>query len=127
MQSIHFLFFNNKANKSIKNEEILYEQKLKITGFYKDKLCNKTFLDLLVNSIFSNIKNAITSVFIFIKPFIIKYREYLKANLLTSFIFIKIASIGLKINTKLYSLNQICSAYSFKYCETKNIYLIHKI
>jgi len=107
-------FFFNGINQNSRNW-IKTEQGLKNINFNYYKIFNKTSTKIFENSIFQNSKPIISGITFFIKP---SENNSLvsKKNLLNLDMFI---FLGLKMNNKIYSPNQIKQIYSLNYYDSK--------
>ena len=120
-----FIFFSNGANCNhkywISTEQIVHKLKF---NYYKTY--NKTALKIINNSIYKNIHHIIHSTFFFITPQKLTENLILNKTILLNltnynspFLF---SLLCLKLNTKLYSINQIKNINSLIYRYSINIF-----
>ena len=98
-----FLFLNSISQNSC--DEIIIEQNLKKINLKSYKIFNKTSKITIKNSLYQNSKELVNSITLFIKP-VYNFIEFKKSNLFNNFeLFLNMLAI--KINSKIYSMNQL--------------------
>ena len=116
LKTNNLFFFFSGINQNSSNW-IKTEQGLKTTNFNYYKVFNKTSTKTFKNSIYKNIEPAINSITFFIKPTLnsVLLSKKMLVNLET-FVF-----LAVKINNKIYSLEQVKYANSLDYYDNKQI------
>ena len=114
LKTNNLFFFFSGINQNSSNW-IKTEQGLKTTNFNYYKVFNKTSTKTFKNSIYKNIEPAINSITFFIKPTLnsVLLSKKMLVNLET-FVF-----LAVKINNKIYSLEQVKYANSLDYYDNK--------
>ena len=112
-------FFFHGVNQNYK-DWLITEQNLKSINFSYYKVFNKKTNEALKNSIFKTIQSIIKSITFLIKP-IYKCKQISKKTLLNNFEPLLFVMLIIKLNNKIYKINQIKTINSFNYDKNKLI------
>jgi hypothetical protein len=112
-------FFFHGVNQNYKNW-LITEQNLKTINFSYYKVFNKKTTEALKNSIFKTIQSIVNSVTFLIKP-IYKDKRVSKKTLLNNFEPLLFVMLIIKLNNKIYKINQLKTTNSFNYNKNKLI------
>jgi hypothetical protein len=115
LKETNLLFFYNGINRS-SNNWIATEQGLKTLNFSYYKIFNKTTAKILKNSIYSSVEPTINGTTFFIKPNN-NCNVLTRHILLNNFELLFFTMLAIKLNNKVYNLNQLKTTNSLKYKE----------
>lgn len=115
-----FLIFQSSNMNS--KEWVVIEQKIKKQKLKHCKILNGTTTKVLNNSIYKNYSNLTAGLTLFMKPSF-KSTELIKIELDRK--FKSFALLSIKLNDKIYAVNQIKNMKNFNY--RKNIFYLNKL
>lgn len=113
----NILFFFNGVNKN-SNDWIHTEQNLKKINFQYYKVFNKTTKKTLSDSIYNKANNTVNGITFFIKPETIA-KNISKKTIAKDLKLLLFILLAVKLNNKLYSVNQLNKNNSFHYTNNK--------
>lgn len=113
----NILFFVNGVNKN-SNDWIHTEQNLKKINFQYYKVFNKTTKKTLNDSIYNKANNIVNGITFFIKPET-NTGNLLKNTIVKDLKLLLFILLAVKLNNRLYSINQLNKNNSFNYLDNK--------